>query len=492
MADNIKMIPIDELYPHPDNPRQDVGDVSELAESIKSKGILQNLTVIRGRRGTDEELEQIRKLYDSIAGDSEIEKGAKQEIQEQLDSRWVATGYTIIIGHRRYAAAKLAGLTELPCSIVEMDQKEQIQTMLVENMQRTDLTLYEQAHGFQMMFDLGSPVEEISEKTGFSDTTVRRRMKWMELDQKKLKEKCEQQISITDLDRLSQISDLAIRNECLEKIGTKDFDMAVQKAVKRQNIDANMPAVKAWLKAIKAKKIGDSDRWNGKYDSVGSTIYIEKWGEDGNKPADGLEKEPVFYWLGKDMYDYGQLRLFHEHKKAAPVKRSQKEIDHDKAVSKAWDRIDSVAAAAHNLRKKFIDSFVVTKKNESQVIFGAVFAGCMNAISYNSADRGSLYRLAGIEDTGYIPERERLFWEGFDKVSGNDWAKLVYALFGDADITCSRGYRKEFPKYDHNIKLELIYRWLSTLGYTMSAEEEQLLSGDHEAYKAGEEYGKPV
>ena len=463
----ITYIPIDHLRPHPLNPRKDLGDLTELAESIKGNGILQNLTVVP--------IACVPKLT-----------GRDYGVEDPKDNDL----YVVVIGHRRLAAATMAGEDTVPCSIVRMSQGQQQETMLIENMQRSDLTVYEQAQGFQMMLDMGHSVQTIVNRTGFSETTVRRRLKMAELDQEKLKEVSTRQISLMDFDRLSQIEDLAQRNECLGKIGTNDFDMAVQKAVKRQNIDANMPAVKAWLKAIKAKKIGDSDRWNGKYDSVGTTIYIEKWGEDGNKPADELEKEPVFYWLGKDMYDYGQLRLFHEHKKAAPVKRSQKEIDHDKAVSKAWDRIDSVAAAAHNLRKKFIDSFVVTKKNESQAIFGAVFAGCMNAISYNSADRGSLYRLAGIEDTGYVPEREKLFWEGFDKVSGDDWVKLVYALFGDADIACASGYRRTFPEYDGNAKLELIYRWLSSIGYEMSTEEAQLLNGELDAYKAGEEYGE--
>lgn len=43
------MIPVDELQPHPDNPRKDVGDVTELAESIKANGIFQNLTVLRNK-----------------------------------------------------------------------------------------------------------------------------------------------------------------------------------------------------------------------------------------------------------------------------------------------------------------------------------------------------------------------------------------------------------------------------------------------------------
>ena len=44
-------LPISKIYPHPDNPRKDVGDVSELAESIKANGIFQNLTVVGGGKG---------------------------------------------------------------------------------------------------------------------------------------------------------------------------------------------------------------------------------------------------------------------------------------------------------------------------------------------------------------------------------------------------------------------------------------------------------
>lgn len=135
-------IKINELYPHPDNPRKDIGDVSELAESIKNQGIFQNLTVIKGGAG--------------------VPKGKE--------------GYTVIIGHRRLAASKLAGLETLPCSVAQMDEREQIATMLLENMQRSDLTYYEQAQGFQMMLDLGETQTTIAEKTGFSPATVSRRL----------------------------------------------------------------------------------------------------------------------------------------------------------------------------------------------------------------------------------------------------------------------------------------------------------------------------
>ena len=125
---DIVNIGVEHIHPHPENPRKDLGDLTELVESIKKNGVMQNLTVIplEGKNGE----------------------------------------YTAIIGHRRHAAAKLAGIKELPCRIIEgLSEKEQISAMLEENMQRNDLTIWEQANGFQMMLDLGDTEEQIAEKT---------------------------------------------------------------------------------------------------------------------------------------------------------------------------------------------------------------------------------------------------------------------------------------------------------------------------------------
>lgn len=149
----IVMIPVSKISGHPDNPRKNLGDLSELAESIKQKGVMQNLTVVPH-------------------GD----------------------GYRLIIGHRRHAAAMKAGLSEVPCAVVEMTEQEQLATMLLENIQRSDLTAYEQAKGFQMMIDFGESVSSITEKTGFSETTVRRRLKMAELDQNVLEKVSGRQI----------------------------------------------------------------------------------------------------------------------------------------------------------------------------------------------------------------------------------------------------------------------------------------------------------
>ena len=69
----IKYIPVSKLWRHPDNPRKDLGDVTELAESIKVNGVLQNLTVV------------------PLIG--------------EITKKWDGESYRVIIGHRRLAAA---------------------------------------------------------------------------------------------------------------------------------------------------------------------------------------------------------------------------------------------------------------------------------------------------------------------------------------------------------------------------------------------------
>ena len=179
--EKIKMIAIEKLLHHPDNPRKDIGDISELTDSIKKNGIMQNLTVIPK--------------------------------EDQFGDQ-----YWVLIGNRRYEAAKAAGVTKLPCKVVnDLSKAEQLGIMLEENMQRNDLTIIEQAQGFQLMLDLGETVETIAQRTGFSQTTVRHRLKIAELDPEVLKQKTEEfQLSMTDMIALERISDPEKRDKILK------------------------------------------------------------------------------------------------------------------------------------------------------------------------------------------------------------------------------------------------------------------------------------
>ena len=451
----LKYIAIDHLHPHPYNPRKNVGDVSELAESIKANGILQNLTVV-----------------------------PMELVDPDATSTLGHDHYTVLIGHRRRAAAELAGLTHLPCVVTDMDAREQMQTMLTENMQRTDLTVFEQAQGFQMMLDLGATVEEIAEKSGFSTTTVRRRVKMMELDQKKLREVSDRQLSLADFDTLAQIEDIKERNNCLEKIGTYEFDRAVAWALKQQNIKKNMPAVKKWLKDVGAKKLAQNDTWSNKYESLGSYIYIYKWGEEGNTPPKKLPKE-LFYYIDRD-----SVWLYKKAEKKKAEKNPPEVLAREKAISAAWKALESEQAIAFDLRKQFIEKLTVTSKNRAEILMGAIHAAALESVEYNSPDRDGLYKLLNIEENVYCDKRAEQLGAGLAALQNGDLAKVVYACFGDdAKTSCTTvTYKMDFPEYKAKLKLVLIYNWLASLGYEMSTEESALLCGQHEAYKAGENF----
>lgn len=207
MSEELTMLPVADIYPHPDNPRKDVGDVTELADSIAKRGILQNLTVMPGHW--------------------------------MPDGEWSDEGYTTLIGHRRTAAAKQAGIESAPCRIVTgLTKNEQVSMMLEENMQRNDLTIYEQAESFQLMLDLGDTVETLSNKTGFSKATIYHRLNLAKLDHDVIKEKENDesfQMSLKDMYELEKIDDVKERNRILSKAASSsNLKYEVERTVKEQ------------------------------------------------------------------------------------------------------------------------------------------------------------------------------------------------------------------------------------------------------------------
>ena len=263
----IEYIKTEYIYPHPENPRKDLGDLTELAESIKKNGVMQNLTVIPGHRLTDEEWQELTKQYREIPS---------EEVKKQLNGGWKPDGYTLIIGHRRHAAACLAGITELPCKVVSgMSRRNQLSVMLEENMQRNDLTIIEQAQGFQLMLDLGETEDSIAEKTGFSKTTVRHRLNIAKLDQKELKKREQDeyfQLTLKDLYELEKVKDVKIRNKILkEASNSRNLVSRVQSAVAETKRKENEKVITAMLKKLgvkKAPKEVENEQWSRKWKTV--------------------------------------------------------------------------------------------------------------------------------------------------------------------------------------------------------------------------------
>jgi len=127
-----RMVPIDLLDPNPDQPRQAMGDLSELIASITEKGIIEPLVL------------------------------------RQRGSR-----YQIIAGERRYQAAVQAGLHELPAVIRDVDETEMLEIALVENIQRKDLTPFEEAEALHSLAQrCGYTHEDLAKRLGKSRSSI--------------------------------------------------------------------------------------------------------------------------------------------------------------------------------------------------------------------------------------------------------------------------------------------------------------------------------
>lgn len=147
-AEYVQHAPLEKIASHPDNPRHELGDITDLAASIKEQGVLEPLVVVPFTR-TD------------AAG----------------------TTWALIAGHRRYAAAKEAGQDTVPV-LVRHDlttREEQVAAMVIENQHRADLTPIEEGEAYQLLLDVtpsatkttvaqavGMPAKRVSERLRLS------------------------------------------------------------------------------------------------------------------------------------------------------------------------------------------------------------------------------------------------------------------------------------------------------------------------------------
>ncbi len=431
----IKMIPVDNLCPHADNPRKDLGDLTELAASIKAKGIFQNLTVVPRSDGK----------------------------------------YTVVIGHRRLAASKLAGVTELPCAVRSMNEKEQLATMLLENMQRTDLTVYEQAQGFQMMLDFGENIATVSEKTGFSQSTVRRRVKLLELDEKQFKKAESRGGRLEDYIKLEEIEDTATKNAVLKTIGTANFNNALREACEKQK---NQKRIDEWLEVIKTFAEEDA---TASYQTKQYVRCYTKWNleADVDIPED-VDTVKYYYKVtpGKEIDIYKDKDL---EKEAAEKAREEEHERLEKAKKKSFQ---DVAKRHYELRRAFVKNIPqrICKLKFPIIARFAAKSLISNHYPYEDCEK-NICELLGIKkpdtkDTeNFLDTQEikTLFADAAEK------ALLILAYYQEDSEKAN--YYNYICEYEENKKLDNLYDFLIALGYEMSDEEKAMQNGTHELFE---------
>lgn len=459
MITNIK---IDKIFPHPDNPRKDLGDLSELAESIKAQGILQNLTVVPKRAGYCPSCN----LYNNVIGKCKENHDLKEK---QPCPKWESNGeFTAVIGHRRLAAAKLAGRTEVPCVISDMDHKTQVATMLLENLQRSDLTVYEQAQGFQMMLDFGETIGDIAKQTGFSYSTISRRVKLLDLDKNKFQQSVVRGATLQDYAELDKISDIKLKNKVLEKIGTSDFKWSLQQAIDTEKRDKNRAALIEELEKF-ATKVNKTDG-----------LHIVEWlscntSRKVTKPHDAGEKK-YFFCVNGPHYIYLLDEAAQSTPQTAGLSQEQRQLQERR------QQLEELSKRALQLRDDFVRNYTGAKKHTREIMAFAVNATLEGEWKYDISDE--VRAMLSIEPPAKDDENGNDFIT-FAEVSGAFEASpekvLLVAIYcGIADQHSS--YYTYTCQFKENPDLDMLYDFLEAIGYEMSDEERALRDGTHELY----------
>jgi ParB family chromosome partitioning protein len=450
-TDIITYLAVTDIAPHPDNPRKDLGDLTELADSIKARGIMQNLTVIPA-------------VDDSGTG-----------------------GYTVIIGYRRLAAAKLAGLSEVPCVIVpEMTASEQISVMLHENMQRADLTLVEQGESFQMLIDLGETTKTLSEQYGFSEATIKRRVKLVTtFGGDKLREVQHKQIDLADYEKLYKIEDEKERDKLFNKIGTREFDWSVTSVLDTQKKKKRRVQITEILSGF-AKSVSNAE-WQKA--AVKTSKWISYSIDEDFKYIKELAKTfdtDEHYYFTTDDYN---MRLYTSD--GVNATGAKTETNEEKARKKRISELKELFKQAHTRRFEFVKNFKITSKAVDIIDKMAIDAMLTNY----ALDNPLLQKFYGVSKFRYTHQsreevdadtREEFTDKLLEENISNSTLLLAsaYFRFDEADSKCTN---YSGSKYEKNKQLFKLYSYLEKLGYEISDTEAALLDGTHELYETASE-----
>ncbi len=213
-------LPIEEIIPNRFQPRLsfDEDGLKELANSIKEHGIIQPLVV--------------RKLADK---------------------------YEIIAGERRYKAAKMAGLTEVPAIVTAMDDQKSAEAAIVENVQRRDLSAIEEAKSYQALLDKEELTQEqLAKKMGLSQSAISNKLRLLTLSEPVQNALIDGRISERHARSLLQIEDPFDQEEWLNKIiderlTVRDLDKKIKESLNNNGGSEEVPLIESApnLEAIK-------------------------------------------------------------------------------------------------------------------------------------------------------------------------------------------------------------------------------------------------
>lgn len=220
--DEIIMISVDRIKPSTFQPRRrfDQKSLSELAESIKAKGVIEPILVRVGKNGD----------------------------------------YELVCGERRWRASKLAGLERIPAIVKNLTDQESFEISLIENIQREDLTPIEFALAFDKLIKIGYQHEDIAKKVGKSRSWVTNMLRILKLPEHVKKLIDEGKISVGHAKVLCSIEDQDIVKELAEKIVKDGINVREIEEILKEKKQKDLPSlIKEKIKSKIQKMFPESD-----------------------------------------------------------------------------------------------------------------------------------------------------------------------------------------------------------------------------------------
>lgn len=375
-----------------------------------------------------------------------------------------------------------------------MSEREQLQTMLVENMQRSDLTTYEQAQGFQMMLNMGDSVAEIAEKSGFSQTTIRRRVKLLDLDRQKFQKAESRGATLNDYLELDKLDSPEDKNKALDAIGTANFNSVLKSLISEQEIRKKFAEWEECADAF-AYHIEKTGEFNGQKVDMAYFSGYNRWDlkKEMTVPEDASD---VRYFYRKDSTG---ITLYKERQELQqPDPEAEAREERRRRDEQAENEFAEVAEAHFELRKDFIKELPnsVFKQHMKEIaLFCVATTESIGGGYCNSINPRLCAQLLGMR-LSPDDENEDFCDMGFVRSAAEAQPeKLIFcACYSAIDANDESYYDSQWNMGEHqyvlceNSQLDRVYDVLEALGYEKSDDEEAMADGTHRLFA---EYGAP-
>ena len=187
------MVSVEEIMPNKGQPRRifDISAFTELAESIEKYGVIQPIAV--------------RKCEETVGS---------------------VFKYELIAGERRLRASKMAGLSEIPCVLMDVNEEKSAELAIIENLHRKDLNIFETAEAISSLIEVyGLTQEEIASKLSVTQSAVANKLRLLRLSEDERRVIIGNNLTERHARGLLKISDPDVRMRVLERIADKNMNV---------------------------------------------------------------------------------------------------------------------------------------------------------------------------------------------------------------------------------------------------------------------------